>query len=186
MATARSQFARHGYDGFTMRSLARDCEISLSTTYHHFKDKDSLLQELFDKTSHELGELRKQIPAPSSANEALRERIVFQFENAESILFILRYYLHFRADFRKQQRGFLDDKAYLHIKEVLELGIKTGEFTAVKSIDEDAKVIAHSINGFVLEYFPESPEKDEYSEVVDSIHSFLVSSLTNTTRLSNA
>lgn len=177
--TARSLFARHGYDGFTMRTLAHDCDISLSSIYHHFQDKDVMLKTIFDETSTELGVRRAALPAQDTASDALRQRIQFQFDNAESILFVLRYYLHFRDTFPKLKTGFLNDKAYLHIKEVLEQGRDSGEFHFARSIDEEAKVIAHSINGFVLEYFPETPSKREYDNVVDSIHSFLVRSLTN-------
>lgn len=162
-----------------MRTLARDCDISLSSIYHHFNDKDELLKEIFYVTSRELGQRRSELPRLESASDALRQRIQFQFDNAESILYVLRYYLHFRDSFPKQPLGYLDDKAYLHIKEVLMMGQENGEFYINRSIDEEAKVIAHSINGFVLEYFPERPSSREYNKVVDSIHAFLVRSLTN-------
>lgn len=162
-----------------MRTLANDCDVSLSSIYHHFEDKDVLLKTIFDETSTELGVKRALLPVTPDAASALKQRIEFQFDNAEYILFVLRYYLHFRDTFPKQTMGFLNDKAYLHIKEVLERGRDNGEFYFARSIDEEAKVIAHSINGFVLEYFPETPSKSEYTKVVDSIHSFLVRSLTN-------
>ena len=178
-AKSRSLFALHGYEGFTMRTLARDCDISLSSIYHHFKDKDELLHAQFNAINTELGQKRARLPEPSTASEALRQRIEFQFENSESILFVLKYYLHFRDRFKKQPVGYLEDKAYLHITEVLDRGVRSGEFTITTSTDEEAKVIAHSINGFVLEYFPKKPDTDEYIKMVDSIHSFLVRSLTN-------
>lgn len=180
---ARTLFARGGYQGFTMRTLASECGISLSSIYHFFEDKDVLLKTIFDESNTELGIKRAALPATPDATSALRQRIQFQFDNAEYILFVLRYYLHFRNTFPKQQMGFLNDKAYLHIKEVLERGRDSGEFYFASSIDEEAKVIAHSINGFVLEYFPETPSKRESSKVVDSIHTFLVRSLTNSAGL---
>lgn len=173
----RRLFARHGYDGFTMRSLAKQCDISLSSIYHHFDDKDVLLKAVFDDVNTYLGKTRSELPELDTASEELRQRIEFQFENAEYILFVLRYYLHFRDTFPKQERGYLSEKAYRHISEVLQRGVASGEFQLEQTIEEEAKVIAHSINGFVLEYFPESPAADEYKEVVDSIHRFVVRSL---------
>ena len=175
----RHLFSRGGYDGFTMRTLARESGLSLSSIYHYYEDKNVLLKAVFDETSTQLGKKRATLPKCDSATEELKQRIKFQFDNAEDILFVLRYYLHFRSEFPKLERGFLNDKAYLHIKEVLERGVASHEFTLSQSVDDEAKVIAHSINGFVLEYFPESPSEDEYSRVVDSIHTFLVRSLTN-------
>lgn len=163
-----------------MRSLAQECGISLSSIYHHFDDKDLLLKAVFDWVNTYLGKKRSELPECNTATEQLRQRIEFQFENAEYILFVLRYYLHFRDTFPKQDRGYLSEKAYRHIREVLERGVANGEFQIEQTIDEEAKVIAHSINGFVLEYFPESPEADEYEKVVDSIHRFVVRSVRNT------
>ena len=176
---ARSLFARHGYDGFTMRSLAKACDVSLSSIYHYFEDKDVLLKSVYDMTNTQLGVARADLALQSTATEDLRERIKFQFDHAEEILFVLRFYLHFRTTFVKQTNGYLTEKAYRHISEVLQRGVDTKEFYLTRSVEEEAKVIAHSINGFVLEYFPESPTPDEYNNVVDSIHSFMVRSLTN-------
>jgi hypothetical protein len=44
---------------------------------------------------------------------------------------------------------------------------------------KESKVIAHSINGFLLEYYPNPPVGEELDEVVESIHNFLMRSLTN-------
>jgi AcrR family transcriptional regulator len=173
--TAKQLFARGGYDAFSMRTLAHETGIQPSSIYNYFDSKDALLKYVFDITCRELGQKRKSKSWSPSATTMLRERIEFQFDNAEDILFVLRYYLHFRDTFPKQAVGYLDNRAYDHIKEVLEKGIQTGEFTITPTeVDEIAKVIAHSVNGFLLEYFPESPKKDEYNKVVDSIHRFMV------------
>ena len=180
MAETQKLFARYGYDGFTMRSLAKACDVSLSSIYHHFDDKDVLLKAVYTAVNTDLGSRRAELPECATASEQLMQRIRFQFDNAEHILFVLRYYLHFRHTFAKQDRGYLGEKAYLHILEVLEYGVQTGEFRLTQPIDDEAKIIAHSINGFVLEYFPESLAADEYDKLVSSIHEFVVRSLHNT------
>jgi hypothetical protein len=110
----------------------------------------------------------------------LLDRIVFQFQHIEDVVFVLKYYLHFRPNFLKLDSGYLPSKAYLHIEEVLAVGAKNGEFTIKASeIDKEAKVIAHAINGFLLEYYPKPPKKHELDDVTDSIHKFLMRSLTN-------
>lgn len=163
-----------------MRILAKESGIGLSSIYHFFKDKDELLKEIFDTTNRELGIARATLPDSATASEMLRQRIVFQFEHIEDVIFVLKYYLHFRPEFIKLESGFLPTKAYLHIEEVLKVGVETGEFCIKRSeIDKESKVIAHAINGFLLEYFPVPPKRDELDAVTDSIHLFLMRSLTN-------
>src|SRR4051794_7016553 len=43
---ARSLFAAHGYEAVTMRKIAEKIEYSPTAIYLHFKDKESLIQEL--------------------------------------------------------------------------------------------------------------------------------------------
>jgi AcrR family transcriptional regulator len=43
---ARELFARHGYEHVTMRALADVIEYSPTTIYHHFEDKEDLVEAL--------------------------------------------------------------------------------------------------------------------------------------------
>jgi len=176
--SAKQIFARSGYEGLSMRTLSKDSSVNLSTIYHYFDDKDQLLRALFRQTGSELGKKREKLPRKSSAVDTLRDRIRFQFENIEDIVFVLKYYLHFREEFEQNNRGYIPERAYLHIKEVVEKGVDTGEFRILrKHIDKESKVIAHAINGFLLEYYPSPPTGKELSEIVDGLHSFIVRGL---------
>lgn len=173
-------FAINGYEGFSMRTLVKESGIGLSSIYHFFKDKDEILKEIFDSTNKELGKARAKLPTNSSAEIMLLDRIRFQFKHIEDVVFVLKYYLHFRPSFLRLDSGYLPKKGYLHIEEVLEVGVKNGEFKIrVSEIDKQAKVIAHAINGFLLEYYPNPPKSDELEDVSLSIHTFLMRSLTN-------
>ncbi len=177
---AKSLFAINGYEGFSMRTLAKESGVGLSSIYHFFNDKDEILKEIFDSTNKELGIARAKLPSSGSAEQMLLDRIKFQFKHIEDVLFVLKYYLHFRPKFLKLDSGYLPAKGYLHIEEVLESGVHSGEFNIEHSeINKEAKVIAHAINGFLLEYFPNTPKNDELNEVTLSIHKFLMRSLTN-------
>jgi AcrR family transcriptional regulator len=46
LAAARELFVERGYDAVTMRAVADRIEYSPTTIYLHFKDKESLIQEL--------------------------------------------------------------------------------------------------------------------------------------------
>ncbi|MFO0954925.1 MAG: helix-turn-helix domain-containing protein [Candidatus Saccharibacteria bacterium] len=49
--SAKRIFAERGYDGLSMRTLAREVGISLSSIYHYHPDKDVLLKDIFDSTN---------------------------------------------------------------------------------------------------------------------------------------
>lgn len=177
---SRRLFSINGYEGFSMRTLAKESGVGLSSIYHFFSDKDEILKEIFEITNKELGIARSKLQKSSSAEIMLIERIKFQFEHMESVVFVLKYYLHFRPNFLKLDSGYLPKKACLHIEEALRVGVDNGEFYInAHDIDKEAKVIAHSINGFLLEYYPNKPRKDELNEVASSIHKFIMRSLIN-------
>lgn len=177
MQKAKHLFATQGYEGVSMRSLAEASGITLSSIYHYFPSKDHLLDELFHTTNTSLGKMRNKLPKVNSASDALRQRIEFQFEHAEDVVYVLKYYLTFREKFEKNKDGFLPPKTYLHIEEVINQGNTSGEFK-VSNAYEDSQVIAHSINGFVLEYFPHKLSALEKEKVVQKIHRVLMKALT--------
>jgi AcrR family transcriptional regulator len=176
--TTKRLFAEFGYNGLSMRRLADEAGVSLSVTYYHYRDKDSLLKQVFLITSRHLGKLRAALPHRPSAGEMLRDRIAFQVEHALDIVFILKYYLHFRDNYHHKASGYLPTKAYLHITEVLERGVNSGEFQLQHSVVKEAKIVAHAINGFLLEYYPATPDSDEQEELISSIHGFVMRALT--------
>ena len=175
---ARSIFANEGFKALGLREVAKKSGIATSVLYYYFKDKDALLKEVFDQTNEELGKLRHQLPVPKSATDMLRQRIIFQFEHSEMILAVLKYYLRYRKTFTKTPQGFVPEKAYLHIQEVLERGVRDKAFN-VDDIQSEAKVITHAINGFILEYYPDIPTGKEKQRLVEQIYSFIIKALTN-------
>lgn len=177
---SKQLFARTGYEGFSIRILAKESGLGISSIYHFFADKDELLKIVFDQTNRQLGKKRAALPARKTAAAMLMQRIRFQFENIEDIVFVLKYYIHFRPTFLKLGNGYLPPKSTLHIEEVLAHGCQTGEFMIAEAdIPEESKVIAHAINGYLLEYYPAVPEGKELDEVSKAIHTFLMRSLTN-------
>ena len=169
-------FAQSGYEGFSIRILAEKIPVAPSVIYHHFEDKDALLKEMFDHLNRNLGNKRSKLPNQTTALEMLRQRIEFQIDNQESIVAVLKYYLAYRTVFKKFKNGFVPDKSALHIEEVLRFGVETNEFS-VGNLEDDAKVITHAINGFLLEYYPYTPKGIEKKELVDRIYNFLIRAL---------
>ena len=88
----------------------------------------------------------------------------------------MKYFIAYRKNFPSFEGGYVPDKSSLHIEEVLQHGVTTGEFTT-NDLKKDAKVITHAINGFLLEYFPDTPSGKAKEELVTTIHEFLLRAL---------
>jgi AcrR family transcriptional regulator len=176
--TAKHLFASEGYEGLSMRILASASGVGISSIYHFFTDKDVLLKDIFDRTNTFLGDERLLLRKRATAEHMLRDRIDFQFEHMEDVVFVLKYYLHYRQDFMALPGKILPPKAYLHIEEVLHKGISTGEFSVANNqLETQAKIITHSINGFLLEYYPEVPRGTARKELVGGLTEFIMRSL---------
>lgn len=169
-------FAMFGYEGVSMRTLAKELDIAQSVLYHYFSGKDALLEEMFDLKRKELGEKRRVLPQVSTAEAMLEQRVKFQLDNAEAVIAILKYYMHFRDTFKKNKQGYLPQTAYKHIEEVLEFGETQGTFIVTDRM-QDSKVITHAINGFVLEYYPAHLSNPEKDRLVQTITAFLLRAL---------
>ena len=169
-------FAKSGYDGLSMRSFAAEMGCSLSALYHYYPSKDSLLKDMFHTVNARLGIKRNNLPHVDTLNDMLYQRVVFQFKHAEEVVAVLKYYMHYRKQFEKHARGFLPLKAHSHIEEVLQIGIKNGDIF-ITDVDGEAKLIAHLINGFVLEYFPELPKGTELVKLATDITNFVMRAL---------
>lgn len=170
---AKQIFARTGYDGLSMRRLAKEANISLSVTYHYYADKDILLKEIFDSTNTRLGRDRALLPQRSSMIEALCDRVAFQLDHMQDVVFVLKYYLHYRDTFEKNKLGFVPPKTSLHIEEVLHLGKATGELRDGINIEREAKVITHAINGYLLEIYPAELTPREKKRLIADITAFV-------------
>lgn len=176
--TAKQLFAKYGYDGISMRLLAQESGVGLSSIYHFFKDKDVLLKSIYLETNKQLGLDRAALPSTPTAEQMLAQLINFQLEHIEDVVYVLKYYLHFRHDFAALPTKTLPAKSVLHIEEVVQKGIETGEFTVTENaVQAKAKVIAHTINGYLLEYYPDVPKSEERKEMIDEIVAFSVAGL---------
>lgn len=176
--TAKHLFAKYGYDGVSMRILARESGVGLSSIYHFFKDKDILLKEVYKMTNRQLGANRNKLPPCRTAKEMLAQLIEFQFTHMQDIVYVLKYYLHYREDFAKLPTRTLPAKSVLHVEEVLRKGQETGEFGIESSdIETKARVVSHTINGYLLEYFPDTPTNRERQGIIDDIVAFTIAGL---------
>lgn len=173
---ATKMFAHEGYEAFSMRKLAKKTKIAQSVIYHYFAGKNALLKKMFRHVSIQLGKKRNQLPKAKTASQMLKTRIEFQIDHAEEVVAVLKFFLAYRHLFPKIKTGYIPDKAYQHIEEVLQRGKATNEFIDL-DIKKEAKVITHAINGFLLEYYPKTPTQKEKQELISTIHRFIIRSI---------
>ncbi|WP_285643878.1 TetR/AcrR family transcriptional regulator [Pseudomonas sp. NBRC 100443] len=78
-------FAKHGFDGVTMRNIATAAEITLPAIYHHFGNKEELFKAVETEmyTSHARS-LINQLQADLSAEERLRGFVFVMFDHLQS------------------------------------------------------------------------------------------------------
>mgnify|MGYP005851845993 CR=1 FL=1 len=172
----RSLVARHDIDGFGMRQLAQHVGISPSVIYYYFKNKDEMLRAMYQREIKLLGAARRELSPAHLAEDRLRDLIIFQFQYAESIVAVLKYYFSNRELFAKQDFGYLPLKSTLHVEEVIEYGVAQKQWVS-RDIESDARVLTHTINGYVLEYFPAEPPEQELETIVQQIVQFSLAAL---------
>lgn len=169
-------FAQGGLRGFSIRLLSKNLGVVPSVLYHHFPSEETLLREMFNYLNTELGRKRSELPPSTNTSEMLKKRIAFQLENATAIVAVLKYYFAFRTTFTQTHDGFLPDKSALHMEEVLQFAKINGEYKHL-CLQNDAKVMTHAVNGFILEYYPYTLKESEKTELVNRIHDFLFRAL---------
>ncbi|HEX7118319.1 MAG TPA: TetR/AcrR family transcriptional regulator [Longimicrobiales bacterium] len=99
---ARDMFVEHGYEGTTMRAIARRIEYTPTAIYHHFRSKEALLYELCDEDFRALGAAMQRIGTVDDPLERI-DRI-----GAAYVEFALTYPMHYRLLFMTR-RPALDE-----------------------------------------------------------------------------
>jgi len=169
-------FSRSGAEGVSIRDLAKDLKIAPSVIYHHFEGKSDLLESMYIAANQKLGQDRQKLDPQETLEDRLRQIITFQLQHIENIVAVLKYYLTFRKSFEQNHRGFLPEKSYLHADEILTIAQEKNEYS-IPDIHMEAKIITHTINGFLLEYFPSPILKQTEQEVVDRLTHFFLRAL---------
>jgi hypothetical protein len=149
--------AKESFDGFNVRKLAEYTGLSPSHLYYYTKNTKILFKEVFDITAKELGAKRSKLDQTPTLSDMLKQRIEFQFDNATEVVYILKYFTTFHNQFPKNECGYIPKTGYKHILEVLEKMKEESQYNIDES-DKLAKIITHTINGFVLEYYPNIPK----------------------------
>ncbi|HEX6981776.1 MAG TPA: TetR/AcrR family transcriptional regulator [Balneolaceae bacterium] len=130
ITAARQVLLSDGYRNFSLRKVARKIEVSATSIYLHFENKDDLVHTLIDEAIQRLNKQLKQSVQPSvdpikNLNSLANEYVSFAFKYPREyqIIYLIssdemsRYP---KAKFRKARKG------YEMVTSVLEEGVKAG------------------------------------------------------------
>lgn len=164
--------AARGYAGTSMRDVAEAAHIKASVIYHYFPDKAALLRavrlHINTLLDTELDSLGKAVDARSF----LRQRLDFQLRHIEHIVALLQYFMAAKVDFPAAAGGYVPQRAYRHMLEVIQRGMDEGIYSSPNS-DLDAKITTHLVNGFLLEYYPHPLSEAARAALVEDLAVFI-------------
>lgn len=143
--TAWNLFYKKGYENTTVEDIIVASQTSKGTFYHYFKGKDGLLGSLSYLFDEKYEELKETIDPNLSAYDKLYtlNRELFDMIQ-ESVNIDLLAYMYSSQLITKDKRHLLDNKRiyYVWIKEIVEQGQESGEFTKNKTTKELVKLYA--------------------------------------------
>ncbi|MFE9686700.1 TetR/AcrR family transcriptional regulator [Streptomyces sp. NPDC006285] len=159
MAAAAELFDEHGFHGTSLQEVAEAAGISKAAIYHHFRTKDEILVEilrtLMDRVLDRHRDRHRNDDRP--ALEMLRGMIGDLMEVVEQhpahLRVVLEQVRHLPADLQDElaegRRRFQTE-----IRDILEIGTATGEFT----VEDDPSLVAAAILGACWAYFWHPPQ----------------------------
>jgi len=144
---ARELFVERGIDAVSMREIARKINYSATTLYHHFADKEALLQAVCDEDFLQLAGAMHQVMQIPDLIERIRAL------GQGYAMFALQHPNHYRLMFMtprapcnqeitKIQQGNTEQDAYAQLKHVVHQAFEAGLFRPEVT---DSELIAQTI-----------------------------------------
>jgi len=153
LASARRLFAEHGYQGTSIRMVARDCGLTDPAVYYHFRTKADIFDELLIPPPYESPAPRLEMVTREILATFLEERFLWWAANSDFIRLLMR----------EQIKGRPESIAYLRTSEQ-HYWDETREPLAAVFGDEGEVVVDlafHMLSGFlwdvILSYGSETP-----------------------------
>ena len=81
LSVAATEFAKHGFEAMSLRTLAELCSVSQPAIYYHFSSKEALYEEVCSRRFDEISQLIDQrVATVDSAEEKFEEFFSAMFE----------------------------------------------------------------------------------------------------------
>jgi AcrR family transcriptional regulator len=129
---ARTLFAEQGYDAVTMRKIAEKIEYSPTAIYFHFKDKQTLLQELCDTDFGALAQEFQKIARIADPVDRLRQigrayvSFAIAYPNHYRLMFMTPSKAALNPDSSRLAKGNPEEDAYAFLRATVAEAIAAG------------------------------------------------------------
>lgn len=144
---AAEQFAEHGFDGVSMREVARDCGYPLASIYYHFTSKTNLYTEAYShKIEQTIDLMAFKLDAIVDARERFGTmvRAFYDLFTSDHVLLLLMQ--RDVIDSAVSRRRFLSKRVYDHFNAMIRR--MAGECAGVDVSRETAFIIGATIFGY--------------------------------------
>lgn len=165
---AQRLFAKHGYDGVSMRDIAGSVGIRQSAIYNHFQSKQHLLVDLMVNHMHVmLDAMRVAIDFTATPKAQLesfaRFHVNFQIDYSDAV-FIAYMELRSLEDEGHASVVVLRDQYEQTLRGILDAGIEAGDFV-VSNSSVVARGLLAMMTGVTVWYRPDGDlTRDEVTE----------------------
>ncbi len=165
---AQRLFAKHGYDGVSMRDIAGSVGIRQSAIYNHFQSKQHLLVDLMVNHMHVmLDAMRVAIDFTATPKAQLesfaRFHVNFQIDYSDAV-FIAYMELRSLEDEGHASVVVLRDQYEQTLRGILDAGIEAGDFV-VNNSSVVARGLLAMMTGVTVWYRPDGDlTRDEVTE----------------------
>ena len=148
---AMQVFSTHGYEGSSIRAIAKAAGISIGGVYLYFRNKEELYLNLIrDRIEEQVLKTKEAVTSAGSPEEGLRaflsQHLKYGIKNKELILINIRE--HGFAFGRKVKRRFLRSQIELLMK-ILNEGITDKVFRECNT-EEASRIIMATLRGIAL------------------------------------
>jgi AcrR family transcriptional regulator len=155
--SARRIFAEHGFDRATMGDISRAAQIVPSAFYHHFSDKESLYEAVFEATISHLWEvLDESTRGRDTARDALDALITAADRARKQLPYYPEYLTGLPLEAARHPRfQTLVDRRIetqrVTFRHVASLGRSTGEFDDTLLLEELSENLRIIVMGWLVE-----------------------------------
>jgi len=154
LAAASKRFSTYGFHETKMEQVAEEAGVAKGTVYLYFKDKNTLLFEVARyNMARYLQSMQEQIAPFESSQDKLRayaRHHIAQFpEMARFHKLNFEHFMKVTQDKSMLEQIREDQRAVLNVvKEIIEIGIKRGEFREVHVADA-ALIVTGSLHAYI-------------------------------------
>ena len=165
--TARELFVRLGYDNVSVDSIVEAAGMSKGTFYVYFKSKDMLAAEIFNEYSKKADTDYKSFLDSISAKAPASDTLILIVGKTTDFI-ISRGYENMKVLYRSHISKTIDTTTvtsynrdlYKMFADILENGVRQGEFRTDISVDTLAHHLVMAIRGLTYEWCIRYPDFD--------------------------